>query len=97
MPRSIYAYRQVCAFLIVLPSVCTSRQTEKTQIFIKATRNMSGTDLTGVSFGFSNFPKELFPVPEMWAGSLGKLIFYKRHDKVGFLLCFPMRIVSLVF
>lgn len=84
-------------FLSSSPAFLQADKLKKTQIFIKATRNMSGTDLTGVSFGFSNFPKELFPVPETWAGSLGKLIFYKRHDKVGFLLCFSMRIVPLVF
>lgn len=56
------------------------------QISIDTTRGMDGTSLTGIPFGFSNFPKEIFPVPESWAGSLGDMIFYKSHDKVYFLL-----------
>ncbi|KAG4439655.1 hypothetical protein IFR05_004852 [Cadophora sp. M221] len=36
-----------------------------------------------VPFGFSNFPKELIPVPRSWAETEGNLIFYREHKKGG--------------
>jgi len=33
--------------------------------------------------GYSFFPKELFPVPGSWAGTLANLVHYKRHDRGG--------------
>jgi len=36
-----------------------------------------------VPFGFSNFPKELIPVPKSWAETEGNLVFYREHEKGG--------------
>ncbi|KAH6690240.1 epoxide hydrolase [Leptodontidium sp. MPI-SDFR-AT-0119] len=36
-----------------------------------------------VPFGFSNFPKELIPVPQSWAETEGNLVFYREHKKGG--------------
>ncbi|KAH7364659.1 epoxide hydrolase [Rhexocercosporidium sp. MPI-PUGE-AT-0058] len=36
-----------------------------------------------VPFGFSNFPKELIPVPRSWAETEGNLVFYREHKKGG--------------
>ncbi|KAI6715282.1 epoxide hydrolase [Diplocarpon mali] len=36
-----------------------------------------------VPFGFSNFPKELIPVPKSWAATEGNLVFYREHSKGG--------------
>ncbi|KAI9053690.1 hypothetical protein LZ554_002643 [Drepanopeziza brunnea f. sp. 'monogermtubi'] len=36
-----------------------------------------------VPFGFSNFPKEILPVPKSWAAAAGNLVFYREHDTGG--------------
>ncbi|CZT11808.1 related to epoxide hydrolase [Rhynchosporium agropyri] len=36
-----------------------------------------------VPFGFSNFPKEIIPVPRHWAETEGNLVFYREHKKGG--------------
>ncbi|KAL2065164.1 hypothetical protein VTL71DRAFT_4305 [Oculimacula yallundae] len=36
-----------------------------------------------VPFGFSNFPKEIIPVPRSWAETEGNLVFYREHKKGG--------------
>lgn len=33
--------------------------------------------------GYSFFPKELFPMPASWAGTMANLVHYKRHDRGG--------------
>jgi len=38
--------------------------------------------------GYSFFPKELFPVPGSWAGTVANLVHYKRHDRGGHFAAF---------
>lgn len=42
------------------------------------------TEYIKVPFGFSSFPKELIPVPKVWAQTQGNLVFYREHSKVSF-------------
>jgi microsomal epoxide hydrolase len=39
-----------------------------------------------VPFGFSAFPKELTPVPLLWAKKTGKLVLYRRHEVVSWMV-----------
>ena len=34
-------------------------------------------------FGYSFFPKEIYPVPKEWVGTTGNLVFFKQHDVGG--------------
>jgi len=36
-----------------------------------------------VPFGYSNFAKELIPMPEKWVAATGNLVYYKHHEKGG--------------
>jgi len=36
-----------------------------------------------VPFGYSLFPKEIFPVPKSWAANFGNLQYFKEHDNGG--------------
>lgn len=37
-------------------------------------------------FGYSWFPKELFPTPQSWVATLGDLVFFRRHTQVSHFL-----------
>jgi len=34
--------------------------------------------------GYSLFPKEIVPVPREWAALTGRLVWFRRHEKVSF-------------
>lgn len=35
----------------------------------------------GKKIGYSTFPREIFPVPKVWAEKTGDLVFYRLNEK----------------
>ncbi|KAL5320492.1 hypothetical protein ACEPPN_011298 [Leptodophora sp. 'Broadleaf-Isolate-01'] len=51
--------------------------------FLPTSQQPAEPKVRSVPFGFSNFPKELIPVPQSWAETEGNLVFYREHKKGG--------------
>ena len=83
-PTSIYQYRQVRpeSVLECSNTDVSSSQDDSPEV-LKA---RGGPEYISKPFGYSWFPKELFPTPQSWVATMGNLVFFRRHTQVGFLL-----------
>jgi microsomal epoxide hydrolase len=73
-PTSIYMYRHFMTLDFTRAST-----PEEVQDF---TKPLSGLKV-GKKIGYSTFPKEIFPVPKVWAEKTGDLVFYRLNKEGG--------------
>jgi hypothetical protein len=72
-PTSIYMYRHIAT----LGDFTRSPTSEEAKDF---TKPLSGLKV-GKKIGYSTFPKEIFPVPKVWAEQTGDLVFYRLNKE----------------
>ena len=88
-PTSIYSYRQVrpCSLLLVVQrsSADTTSTQDDSPENLKA---RGGPEHVTKPFGYSWFPKEIFPTPRSWVATIGDLVFFRRHTQVGLIRSF---------
>lgn len=72
-PTSIYMYRHIAT----LGDFTRSPTSEEAKDF---TKPLSGLKV-GKKIGYSTFPKEIFPVPKVWAEKTGDLVFYRLNKE----------------
>ncbi|KAJ9094564.1 hypothetical protein QFC20_006879 [Naganishia adeliensis] len=74
-PTSIYMYRRIAT----LGDFTRSPTSDEAQDF---TKPLSGLKVDK-KIGYSTFPKEIFPVPKVWAEKTGDLVFYRLNKEGG--------------